>query len=92
MAAHRRLGYSHRRLGKALGLDPSRIYKWECGQVPRNVRSWQRLEPMFVSVGHRSSDSSAALAEAIPGQGERSFRPLTENQGVGGSNPPLGTM
>ncbi len=50
-AARRRLGYSHRRLGQALGLDPSTIYKWERGKVPRNVRSWQRLEPMFEALG-----------------------------------------
>jgi transcriptional regulator with XRE-family HTH domain len=49
--ARRRLGYSHRRLGEALGVDPSTIYKWERGEIPRNVRSWQRLEPMFEELG-----------------------------------------
>ena len=50
-AARRRLGYSHRRLGETLRLDPSAIYKWEHGKVPRNVRSWRRLEPMFEALG-----------------------------------------
>ena len=50
-AARRRLGYSHRRLGEALGLDPSTTYKWEHGKVPRNVRSWKRLESMFEALG-----------------------------------------
>ena len=45
--ARRRSGYSHRRLGEALGLDPSTIFKWEHGKIPRNVCSWQKLEPMF---------------------------------------------
>ncbi len=45
--ARRRLGYSHRRLGQALRLDPSTIYKWEHGKIPRNVRSWEKLESIF---------------------------------------------
>ena len=51
LAARRRLGYSHRKLAAVLGLDPGTVSKWERGEIPRNVRSWQRLEPMFVALG-----------------------------------------
>ncbi len=50
-SARRPLGYSHRRLGETLGLDPSALYKWEHGKVPKNVSSWERLEPMFEALG-----------------------------------------
>ncbi len=46
-AARRRLGHSQRQLSELLSVDPSTIYKWEQGEIPRNVRSWEALEPMF---------------------------------------------
>ena len=46
-AARRRVGCSHRELGLRLGIDASTLAKWEYGKIPRNVSSWQRLEPFF---------------------------------------------
>ena len=49
--ARRRLGCSHYRFGKIVGFDQSTIYKWEHGKIPRNVRSWEKLEVVFETLG-----------------------------------------